>query len=494
MTVKSGKRSVIRFFLATSAIAVAVASADAVSPAVSFAGPESASVVAAPEFTRTWVRSFDWGSITTSSPGVGVLDDQGISVIFGTTGGYASALHVSDGSTVAGWPYKTSGKAIASSASVLGSGPTATVFFGIGTSSAPKTGGYAAFTADGKKAWFRQPHLLPSSSSSYRGVMSSLAVGNLQTGADVVGGSMGQMQLAMRTSDGKTLKGFPWLMADTNFSTPALAALYPTNSHDAIIEGGDSSKGVAYYKNYSNGGHIRILRPTGYSGKRYPNDGLVCEYKTNQVVQSSPAVGPFLADKANGIVVGTGKFFSNASDTNKIIAISDRCALKWKFLLDGRSLTSPALADVLGTGSLDVVMVSSVGTAYAINGEDGTQLWRTALGSATDGSVTTFAAPDGTHQYVLVPTHSGVYVLDGRTGEQVASFSSLYLRSSATVTADPDGHIGITIAGVSGGQAVVEHYIVEGTNVSSVQTVGAWPMFHHDPQLTGYAKESLPAP
>jgi hypothetical protein len=468
----------------------------ALAPALLLTGGQvassSADEVTVPVFTQTWSRSFSWGSISTSSPGVGVLDDQGISVIFGTTGGYAAALHVNDGSLVSGWPYKTKDKSITSSPSVLGSGSSAKVFFGIGTSSKPKTGGYAAFTANGKKAWYRQPHSLPSSSSSYRGVMTSMAVGNLQTGADVVGGAMGQMQLAMRASDGKTLKGFPWLMADTNFSSPAVAALYPTNPHDAIIEGGDSSKGVAYYKSYSNGGHIRILRPTGYSGKKYPNDGLVCEYKTNQVVQSSPAVGPFLTDQANGIVVGTGKYFSNASDTNKLIAINDRCKLQWKFLLDSRSLTSPALADVTGTGSLDVVTVSTAGTVYAINGEDGTEMWHNSLGRAADGSVTTFQAPDGSFQYILVPTHSGVFVLDGRTGDEVASFSNVYLRSSATVTADPDGHIGITVAGVYGGQAVVEHYIVEGSSVTTVQTKGSWPMFHHDPQLTGFAKESEP--
>jgi hypothetical protein len=448
------------------------------------------------DFDVAWEQSFanKYASITTGSAGVGVLDDQGISLIVGTTSGHAIALHATDGSYVDGWPYSTGGTSIDSTPSVSGSGETAQVYFGVGTSSAPSKGGYLALKANGTRAWYKRPHLLPSSSSSYRGVMSSLAVGNLQTGTDIVGGSMGQMQLAMRSTDGATLKGFPWLQADTNFSTPAVAKLFAGNARDYIIEGGDSTAGVSYYSTYKRGGHIRILRPNGWYGYPYKNRGLVCQYNTNQVVQSSPAVGPFLAGGANGIVVGTGKFYSNASDTNKVIAIDTACKKKWSKTLDDRTLTSPALADVEGNGTLDVVMMSNAATVYALNGADGTELWKTDLPDVATGSPTTFRAPGGDFQYIVAPTKHAVKILDGRTGEVVYTLADdMTIRSAVTMTADPDGTLGLTVAGAhstsAGNRAFVRHYTFVGSSVTTVQTPGAWPMFHHDPQLTGYAKE-----
>ena len=123
--------------------------------------------------------------------------------------------------------------------------------------------------------------------------MASMAVGDLQGGTDVVAGSLGEEEYAMTAGSGGVLNGFPWFQADSNFSTPALADLYG-NGQTEIVEGGDSSPGIAYGTQYQNGGHLRVLSPTGNAGQPQPNGGLVCQYTTNQTVQSSPAVGDFL--------------------------------------------------------------------------------------------------------------------------------------------------------------------------------------------------------
>ena len=66
------------------------------------------------------------------------------------------------------------------------------------------------------------------------------------------------------------------------------------------------------------------------------------------------------------------------------------------------------------------------------------------------------------------------------------------------MTDDPDGHIGITGAGYVdvGGAATgyIAHWEIDNTSGSgsSVYEAGAWPQFHHDPQLTGDA--GTPAP
>jgi len=490
--------------IATTAIAAVVISGISVDvatqPAPAAAAELAPGVVAAPgavgngPLELVWERTLYAQPITTGSPGLGVLDEQGNSVIVGTMAGTAIAMHTSDGSTVDGWPYSTGGLAITSTPSVAGSGDAAQVFIGVGWAGARTKGGYLALTNDGNKDWYRQVTLYPNNRGEKRGVMSSLSVGNLYSGTDVIGGSMGQMQLAMGARTGKTIPGFPWLMADTNFSTPALAKIF-TSDKDYIIEGGDSTAGTSYSQSYKNGGHLRILRPTGNKSKKAPNDGLICQLNTDQVIQSSPAVGRILANNSVGIVSGTGVFYSKAKYTNKIVAMNTKCTKKWTALLDGDTRSSPAIADVLGRGTLDVVAASGKGTIYALNGRTGKTIWSKKLGYSTFGGPTTFQAPGADFQYVLAPTKKGLFMLDGRDGSIVALVGDFTLKSSATVSRNADGSIGITIAGADtiNGTASgrVAHYKVVGSSVETVDTPGAWPMFHHDPKLSGYTSQPL---
>ncbi len=177
-------------------------------------------------------------------------------------------------------------------------------------------------------------------------------------------GSLGQEQDALNASNGAMLAGFPWFEADSNFSTPALADLY-SNGSTEIVEGGDSTAGVAFGQTYANGGHLRILSPSG---------GLDCQYNTNETVQSSPAVGEFFGSSSTvGIVFGTGATY-HQSDTNKLIAVDSHCNLAWSATLNGNTKSSPALADVLGNGQLQVVEGTDNGTTgsvYALNGANG---------------------------------------------------------------------------------------------------------------------------
>jgi outer membrane protein assembly factor BamB len=405
-------------------------------------------------------------------------------VVIADTSGYVSALHISDGKSVSHFPTSI-GVGVYSTPAILGSGSTARIFIGAGASPAPSVGGFVAVTANGTVAWRASARSVLRSPSHPVGVMASLAVGPLQTSADVIGGAMGQMQIEVRASTGKVNPGFPWLEADTNFSSPAIADIFGTG-HNVIVEGGDSTAGIGLHEVYTNGGHIRILHATGWAGHPDANQGLVCQANTNQVVQSAPAVGGFLSRGAMGIVTGTGSFFRGASDTNKIIAINTSCSRVWTVTLDGLSWPSPALADLQGSGALDVVTMSEAGTAYALNGSNGHLLWKTHLAAGSTGNVTTFQSPIDHVQYVIAPTNAGVFILNGQDGSVVSELQpGARVMGSATVTADPSGAIGITFAARN---RVVYHYTVDGTSgVTSVQTPGSWPMFHHDPQLTGFS-------
>jgi outer membrane protein assembly factor BamB len=425
--------------------------------------------------------------IALSSPNVANIPG-GPAVVVGDEAGNVFSFNLATGSRV--WTY-AAGAPVNSSPSVAATTPGSnldTVFVGSGDAAAPTAGGYQAISPNGGDQWFVQEANPATDPTAHNGVQASLAVGALQGQLAVTAGSLGQNQDALVAGSGAQLAGFPWFEADSNFTTPALADLY-SNGRTEIVEGGDSTAGLAYGENYPNGGHLRILNQTGNAGQAQPNGGLVCQYDTNETVESSPAVGEFFGSSSTvGIVFGTGTTY-NTSDTNKLIAVDSHCNLAWTAALDGSTKSSPALADVLGNGQLQVVEGTdngSTGSVYALNGATGATLWRTPMHRVI-GSVVTADLGSG-YQDVLAPTTNGVVVLDGKTGTTITTLQpDTGFQNSPLVTDDPNGTIGITLAGYQGGGSIVYHYEIARSNGSVVYESGAWPQFHHDPALTGDA-------
>lgn len=463
--------------------------------------PQPAEAATGLSTALVWKKNFGVAGkpVALASPMVATLDGKGASVVIGDRAGYERAYHLSDGSTVSGWPVKTGGVAVDATASVRGSGSGARVYFGEGTSGAPSKGGYRALASNGRVAWSLKTKAEPGKAATV-GVMSSLSIGNMQSDNSVVGGSMGQTQLLIDASTGKVGRGFPWFQADSNFTTPAVSDL-GLKGRDLIAEGGDSTAGIAFGKRYSNGGHLRILKATGNAGTGNQGGGLRCEYNTNQVVQSSPAVGPFLSGGAWGVVAGTGSFYKGASDTNKVVAIDTSCHPKWKVDLHGITSTSPALADVKGTGHNWVIEAARVSNTssrvYALDGSNGKTLWMTTVPGGAYGGVTTADLTGKGYQDVIVPTVTGTYIIDGRSGKTVLKVGAGYgFQNTALVTNDPNGAIGLTLAGYDGhNEGVLLHYrfTSAGSKGANVNKKGAWPMFHHDPKLTGDSNTVLVA-
>lgn len=441
-------------------------------------------------FTKAWSTNLGTGHmIVRSSPMAGKIDGGSPVVIVGDQGGHVEALRLDDGSVV--WQVATPDNAAAdSAASFAGSGTAMRINMGVGNSAASTVGGYLALAPDGTRRWFVRAKARPTGATTV-GVMSGMAVGNFRGTGEVVSGSMAQMAYAL-DGQGRTLTGFPWFEADSNFATPAVADLDGDGS-DEIIMGGDSTAGVAFGKKYTNGGHIRVLSGKGNAGGADPGSGLICHYDTTQVVQSSPAVGPFLSGGGTGIVAGTGTYWSGASDTNKIVAVDSKCKLRWKVDLHANTSASPALADVKGNGSLAVVAgtrsASDGGTVYALNGTNGAKLWSRALPGGVYGGIATADLRGSGTQDVVVATPKGVSVLNGATGAIIGQFAQgAGFQNTVLITRDPDGRAGITVAGYNGlREGIVAHYRVGGDPESFVGGVGGWPMFHHDTSLSGNA-------
>ena len=423
--------------------------------------------------------------IAQSSPSEATLDGGGPSVVVGDRAGNVWAFHLSNGSTTPGWPAHTAGPIDSTpSATPNGSG-TDTVFVDAGNAAQPTVGGYYAFTNTGAQLWQRgAPDL-----NGQHGVQASPSVGVLNGVNAVVSPSLGQNQYALNGSNGSTLPGWPFFTADSSFSTPSLADLYG-NGQTEIVEGGDSSPGLAYGVNYTAGGHIRVLGAGG---------NLICDHDTNQTVDSSPAVGNFLAGGGMGIAVGTGSYYPGASDSNTLIATDSHCNVAWQANLGGNTISSPAIGDLEGGGSVQVVEgadTGSGGLVWALNGSSGAAIpgWPQATSGRIIGGVTTADLTGGGYNDVLVPTTNGLVIYDGRSAQVVATLGSgtVALQNSPMVSIDPNGTIGITIAGYNGQNAgVIQHYEVSG---SAGRSLGrrSWPMFHQNPQLTGTLAQPAP--
>jgi len=448
--------------------------------------------------TLMWTQTLNdaGGPIALSSPNVATLAG-GPSVVVGDRAGDVYGFNLASGAGVPGWPVSTGGVPIDSTPSVAAvSGGLDSVFVGEGNAATPTSGGYLGITPQGATMWFTNVQNPATDTSPAKAVQASLAVGNLNGATDVVAGSLGEVGQAMSASNGAMLPGFPWFQADSNFTTPALGDVYG-NGRTYIVEGGDSTAGSAYGVHYSNGGHLRVLSPTGNAGTGNPGGGLVCQYNTDQTVQSSPAVGEF--GGSVGIVFGTGATYAGAGTTNDLIEVDAHCNPRWSVQLDGTTTSSPALANVLGNGQLQVLegtRVGSGGSIWVLNSVSGATIWHTATAGQVIGSPVTADLTGGGYQDAIVPTTAGVQIFDGKSGALVATLgqsAGLAFQNSPLVTDDPNGSIGLTLAGYnSSNQGVIQHYEISGSNGAAANESGAWPMFHHDPQLTGSA--GLPSP
>ena len=252
----------------------------------------------ASSFKQTWSTGAlpDLGQpIALSSPVPADLDGQAAMVV-GDRRGFLYAYHLSNGTTVAGWPTTNGSGPVDSTPSVDSSGGSSTVLVGSGNDADPTTGGYTAFDPQRDADWFTQVVNPPSDSAPLLGVEAGISIGALQGGTGAVAGSLGQVSYALDASTGAALTGWPFFNSDSTHSTAALADLYGTGQNEIIV-GGDQSAGAGKGQSYTDGGHLRILSAQG---------DQICRADTDQVVDSSPAVGGFLAGGATGIVVGTG--------------------------------------------------------------------------------------------------------------------------------------------------------------------------------------------
>ncbi len=485
--------------------------------------------------TQAWVQDLDDApcGVAEASPVEVTVDPSGPAVEVGDRAGDLYAFDLSDGSVPAGWstspPSATVGSGqgcgitandgatvapapgvngiavpgsppIDSTASVEQTTSGSDVYFDAGNASDPGQGGYYAYDAGGQLLWYQSAPNPSTDPQADNGVQASPSIGSDDGTPFVDAGSLGQETYAFDAADGAPLDGWPFFSADSVFSTAAVGDLYGTGG-DEVVVGGASTTGFALGRHYQDGGHLRILNDHG---------GLICSADSGEEFDSSPAVGPILPGGAYGIATGTGSYYQN-SDEDTVKVFDTRCNQVWSRTLDGTTGASPALADVQGNGQLAVVegtdQVNGAGSVWALNASTGAVIWRVPALGAVIGSVATADLSGDGYQDVIVATTAGLEVLDGQTGAELVHVDdgsgsggvpagTVYgFQNAPLVTDDPDGDIGITVAGyfaLAGSadhdvQGMVQHFTVDGSDGALATEAGGWPQFHHDPQLSGFS-------
>ncbi len=434
--------------------------------------------LAAVPFHLAWVRVMP-AHVGRSAPVATVLGPSRTpAVVVGDQAGYLHGFALAGGSPVPGWgALKTSARSIDAALSSDGN----RVY--VPQSATRNNATMAAYSLTGARLWAVHP--CPATTcDSYSGMTVRPDRGGIYTGG------RGQYIWGIRPANGTD--GWKYLNSDTTNSTPAVADLYGSGPN--VITTNDQTPNAAV--GALSGGHLRIFTAGGAplcdanigGGPASPGS-----------FDSSPAVASFGA--APVIVFGSG---ASGTLVNRMVGYNAACQRIWVSpALAGRTVGAPAIADVTGSGRPVVLeLVSDANrqpVVYELDGLTGLVIRSTAVRDAqgrtcgnfvqgTASSVVTADLTSSGHQDLLVPAGScGVVALDGRTLARLGQLgASCAVQNTPVATRDPNGQVGITMAGyrarVGGGsEGCVFHYTVAGGALGR----GGWPSFHHDSQLTG---------
>jgi len=173
---------------------------------------------------------------------------------------------------------------------------------------------------------------------------------------------------------------------DSSVSGPAVGDINGDMSPDIVV-GADSS--YAPYTNFNgqtdyfywSGGRINVISADG-------RRELVVQ--TDEVISSSPALADLTGSGKLDIISGSGYYYPQPDVApfpgNYVKAIAPDGTTLWSYqteptTTDGRVFASPAIGDLNNDGKLDVAVVDGSGVVHAIN-NDGTKLWTFQLPNA----------------------------------------------------------------------------------------------------------------
>ncbi len=288
---------------------------------------------------------------------------------------------------------------------------------------------YAINGEDGSLLWKYTKHY-------FKAIISSPALGDIDGDGklEVIIGNANGIIYALNGEDGSPL--WRYVTGGAVYSSPALGDLDGDGRLEVVVGSWD---GYIYAINGENGslcwnffaGHISSSLALGdldgdgrlevVVGSEDNNiyaingeDGsLLWNYTTRGDVDSSPALGDIDGDGKLEVVVGSedGNIYAiNGEDGSLLWKYATG---PWSYAIGAWVYSSPALGDVDGDGRLDVIVGSGDNNIYAINGEDGSLLWRCVTGGAVYSSPALGDLDgDGRLEVVVGSWDNNVYALD----------------------------------------------------------------------------------
>ncbi|MHB8896762.1 MAG: FG-GAP-like repeat-containing protein [Candidatus Geothermincolia bacterium] len=289
------------------------------------------------------------------------------------------------------------------------------------------------------------------SAAAERGVVSSPSIGDIDGDGtmEVVVGSWSHLVWAWHCT-GPVVAGFPVDVCDTIWSSPALGDVN-RDGRDEIVIGADCTAGAGWP--YPSGGLLFILDGAGRYLPGWPK-------WTPQVIWSSPALADLRGTGNLDIIVGSGIFYEGV-DGNHVYAldVAGNNLPGWPVNTSSKVFSSPAVGDVNADGRLEVVAGDINGSVYT---------W----------------APDGrTLGAVSLPCPLGSAALGDTTGDGLPDINYGPRNAPAVGDFDRDGMV--EIATETG---------IQRKNVKYKKGAFPWPMFRHDSRHTGCFAEPQPLP
>jgi len=312
---------------------------------------------------------------------------------------------------------------------------------------------------------------------------------------DVTFGTLG-LKAWSANSNGDPNFGWPNYWDDTQSTSPALADITGDGQPEVIIGGDSSPAGPVDFR----GGMVKAFTGRGQT---------LWEFRTNEIVRSSPSIGDVNGDNDIEIVFGTGNYWSQqpggATDCSKVFALRRNGTQIWSKDIGAQVMASPTLADFNGDGVLDVAVGgwrrpcnppsnTNDGRVWILDGRTGEPLPgypRSSGGQLIIGQIVSADINGDGAQDAVVPTANGVHVFDGKNGNELFNLSyggdGLAFQNSPLIQdIDGNGRLDVIIAGTKGDGSTgsIRRYEFP-TNDAATLGAKGWPMNRKDKRQTG---------